>query len=103
MTQICYFPKHLFCFLLLVFANNLLILFWFLFFLAVMRSVGEFSVSESSVERAYVLWVVLFSFSFFSLAEIWCVLMCAGLFNVMHHGIPNCALNNHSCFVEHNV
>ena len=60
-----YFPQHpLFCFLLLIFANNLLIFFWFFVFLAVMRSVGEFSVSESSVERVSVLWVVLFFFSF---------------------------------------
>lgn len=65
MTQISYVPKHpLFCFLLLVFANNLLILFWFFVFLAVMRSVGEFSVSESSVERVSVLWVVFLFFSF---------------------------------------
>lgn len=45
-----------------------------------MRSVGEFSVSESFVERASVLWVVFFFFSFFSLAKVWCVSMCAGLF-----------------------
>lgn len=68
-----------------------------------MRSVGEFSVSESSVERVSVLWVVLFFFSFFSLAKIWYVLKCAGLFNVVYHGIPNCALSNCSCFVEHGV
>lgn len=67
-----------------------------------MRSVGEFSVSESSAERVSVLWV-LFFFSFFSLVKIWCVLKCAGLFSVMHHGIPNCALSNCSCFVEHDV
>lgn len=30
-----------------------------------MRSVGEFSVSESSVERASVLWVVFLFFLFF--------------------------------------
>lgn len=60
-----YFPKRLlFCFLLLVFANNLLILFWFFVFLAVLRSVGEFYVSESSVERVFVLWVVFFFFYF---------------------------------------
>lgn len=52
------------------------------------------------LQRVSVLWVVLF---FFSLAKIWCVLKCAGLFNVMHHGIPNCALSNCSCFVEHDV
>lgn len=50
--------------------------------------------------RVSVLWVVLFSFS---LAKILCVLKCAGLFNVMHHGIPNCALSNCSCFVELDV
>lgn len=45
------FPQSYFVlFLLLVFANNLLILFWFFVFVAVMRSVGEFSVSESSIE-----------------------------------------------------
>lgn len=52
------------------------------------------------LQRVSVLWVVLF---FFSLAKIWCVLKCSGLFNVMHHGIPNCALSNCSCFVEHGV
>lgn len=30
-----------------------------------MKSVGEFSVSEGSVERVSVLWVVLFFFVFF--------------------------------------
>lgn len=66
-----------------------------------MRSVGEFSVSESP-ERGF-LFIGLIYFSFFPLAMIWCVLKRAGLFNVLHHGIPNCALSNCSCFVEHGV
>lgn len=84
-------------FLLLVFANNLLILFWFFVFVAVMRSVGEFSVSESSIEGLCSLGC--FIFLFFG-KDLVCFKVCRAFWC---HGIPNCALSNCSCFVEHDV